>query len=131
MGSVTLVDSEVNKKVADGNNYFTFNAQLVDKYGHPLKKAGLNIEWSHNKEQQITLSAASTTTNDSGIASVTLKSSKIAVDDIIVYAKYRVPPLKPADKKVSFVGDIKTAKVGKSILNDADNNKIADGHPTS
>lgn len=126
VGSVTLVDSEVNK-VADGNNYFTFDAQLVDKYGHPLKKAGLNIEWSHNKEQQITLSAPSTTTNDSGIASVTLKSSKIAVDDIIVYAKYRVPPLKPADKKVSFVGDIKTAKVGKITLNDADNNKIADG----
>ncbi|CAA2931327.1 hypothetical protein ARSQ2_02480 [Arsenophonus endosymbiont of Bemisia tabaci Q2] len=63
----------------------------------------------------------------SGIASVTLKSSNIAVDDIIVYAKYRVPPLKPANKKVNFVGDVKTAKVGKIILNDADNNKIADG----
>lgn len=90
VGNVTLVDSVVSK-VADGNNRFTFEAQLVDKYGHPINKAGLKVEWSHNKEQQISLSAQSTPTNDRGIATVTLHSSKIAVDDIIVYAKYRVP----------------------------------------
>jgi 5-hydroxyisourate hydrolase-like protein (transthyretin family) len=126
VGDVTLVDSEVSK-VADGNNHFTFNAQLVDKYGHPITKAGLKVEWSHNKEQQITLSAESTPTNDRGIATVTLHSSKIAVDDIIVYAKYRVPPQKRADKNVNFIGDVKTARVGKITLNDAENKKIADG----
>lgn len=126
VGNVTLVDSVVSK-VADGNNRFTFEAQLVDKYGHPINKAGLKVEWSHNKEQQISLSAQSTPTNDRGIATVTLHSSKIAVDDIIVYAKYRVPPQKSADKRVSFIGDVKTARVGKITLNDADNKKIADG----
>ncbi|MFS1538753.1 MAG: Ig-like domain-containing protein [Candidatus Phlomobacter fragariae] len=123
--SVTLVDS-VNSKVADGKNSFTFKAKLVDRYDNPINKAGLIVEWSHNKEQQVELSAQTSLTNEQGIATITLQSSKVAVENIRVYAKYKVPPQIQSDE-VSFIGDVKAAKVSKINLNDADTRKVADG----
>ncbi|HGJ5875520.1 MAG TPA: Ig-like domain-containing protein [Arsenophonus sp.] len=124
--SVTLVDT-VASKVADGNNTFTFKAQLVDRYDNPINKAGLLVEWSHNKEGQVKLSAQTSPTDESGIATIILQSSKSAVDKVKVYAKYKVPPQIAANEEVSFTGDVTTARVGNINLNDAGNSKIADG----
>ncbi|MFV9996966.1 MAG: inverse autotransporter beta domain-containing protein [Arsenophonus endosymbiont of Dermacentor nuttalli] len=124
--SVTLVDP-VASKVADGNNTFTFKVRLVDRYDNPINKAGLLVEWSHNKEGQVKLSAQTSLTDESGIATIILQSSKSAVDKVKVYAKYKVPPKIAANEEVSFTGDVTTARVGNINLNDAGTSKIADG----
>ncbi|MCU6213355.1 Ig-like domain-containing protein [Morganella morganii] len=126
VGTVTLKD-DVTEKVADGKNTFTFTAQLVDENGNPVSKDGLVVSWTQNKGSDVELSATTSKTDDTGKATITLTSTKKAVDDILVSAQYAGTDKVDAGSLVSFIADEASAAITASVL---DNGKIltpADG----
>src|SRR5471032_380335 len=66
---VRLNDS-VNYKTADPQNSFTYTAQVQDGNGNPL--SDVKVTWSKDVQQGVTLSAATSTTDNDGNATVRL-----------------------------------------------------------
>ncbi|HBZ7486778.1 TPA: Ig-like domain-containing protein, partial [Klebsiella pneumoniae] len=126
VGTVTL-NGDVTEKVADGVNAFTYTAQLVDGNGNPIRQAGLDIKWTQDKGNDVTLSAVSSKTNTDGQATVTLTSTTKAVDDVRVSGQYESTAKAAADKTVSFIYNVNLAKVSTVTLDDAVIEKVADG----
>ncbi|GAA0341656.1 invasin-like inverse autotransporter protein [Morganella psychrotolerans] len=122
-----LLDGAVVKKVADGVNSFTYTAQLVDTNNNPVRQADLVVNWTQDKGSDVVLSATTSKTNADGKATITLTSTKKAVDDIRVSAQYLTTTAVPADKTVSFIHDLTSAKVSTVKLDGAVVQKIADG----
>ncbi|MEX9897272.1 invasin domain 3-containing protein, partial [Providencia rettgeri] len=115
--------------VANGTDTFTYTAQVVDGNGNPVTEAGMTVNWSQDKGEDVTLPATSTT-NASGEATITLTSTTKAVADITVNAKVGTTAAVDADKTVSFTYDISTAKVSTVTLNDDTQSKVANGTDT-
>nr|UNJ79698.1 hypothetical protein [Morganella morganii] len=126
VGTVKL-DGDVVQKIADGTSFFTYTAQVVDGNGNPVRKADLVVNWTQDKGSDVTLSAATTKTDVNGQATVTLKSTTKAVDNITVSAQYEDTAKVAADKTVSFIYELSSAKVGTVTLDDAVIEKVADG----
>ncbi|MFV9996967.1 MAG: inverse autotransporter beta domain-containing protein [Arsenophonus endosymbiont of Dermacentor nuttalli] len=124
---VSLNGRTINK-VANGTSYFTFSAQLVDGHGNLIKKSGLSVNWTHDKDSKdVQLSADTSQTDSNGIATIQLKSTTDAVKEILVSANYSGTTSVPANKKVNFVAEEGTIKLGSVELTDAVNVKVADG----
>ncbi|WP_147392392.1 Ig-like domain-containing protein [Arsenophonus endosymbiont of Aleurodicus floccissimus] len=105
--------------VADEKSYFSFSAQLVDGNGNPIKKSGLVVNWTHNKDpQKILLSAATRPTDSNSIASVELISTTNPVNQIRVSANYAVTASVEADQKVNFIAEEGLITIGTVELND-------------
>ncbi|TPW56595.1 Ig-like domain-containing protein, partial [Morganella morganii] len=126
VSTVTLKDGVI-EKIADGVNTFTYTAQLVDGNGNPVRQANLDVKWTQDKGSDVTLSAATTKTDADGQATVTLKSTKKAVDTITVKAQYLDTTEVAADKTVSFIYDLASAKIGTVKLTGDVVQKVADG----
>ncbi|TFQ20121.1 hypothetical protein ELV32_28135, partial [Escherichia coli] len=126
VSTVTLKD-DVTEKIADGVNTFTYTAQLVDGNGNPVRQANLDVKWTQDKGSDVTLSAATTKTDVNGQATVTLKSTTKAVDTITVKAQYKETTEVAANKTVSFIYNMASAKVGTVKLTGDVVQKIADG----
>ncbi|MEG0609919.1 MAG: Ig-like domain-containing protein [Morganella sp. (in: enterobacteria)] len=122
-----LLDGAIVQKVADGANTFTYAAQLVDSNNNPVRQADLIVNWAQDKGSDVVLSAATSKTDATGKATITLTSTKKATDDITVSAKYKETAEVPADKTVSFIYNINTVKVNTVTLNGNQTQKIADG----
>ena len=126
VGTVTL-DGDVVQKIADGTSFFTYTAQVVDGNGNPVRKADLVVNWTQDKGSDVTLSAVTTKTDVNGQATVTLKSTTKAVDNITVSAQYESTAAVAANKVVSFIADENSATISAYLL---DNGKMltpADG----
>ncbi|MEM8141292.1 Ig-like domain-containing protein, partial [Morganella morganii] len=80
-----------------------------------------------DKGSDVTLSAATTKTDVNGQATVTLKSTTKAVDTITVKAQYKETTEVAANKTVSFIYNMASAKVGTVKLTGDVVQKIADG----
>ncbi|MET4861932.1 Ig-like domain-containing protein [Morganella morganii] len=126
VGTVTLT-GDVVQKVADGVSFFTYTAQIVDGNGNDVHQADLVVNWTQNKGSDVELSAATSKTDAAGKATITLTSTKKAVDDVIVRAQYEETAAVPADNTVSFIYNITSAKVGTVKLDDTVTQKVADG----
>ncbi|WP_182853159.1 Ig-like domain-containing protein [Arsenophonus endosymbiont of Aleurodicus floccissimus] len=87
LGEIKLLDELVTRKVADGQQKFTFNVQLFDKNDNPIKQAGMTVYWGHDGSGKAQLNPTSKTNQD-GVATVELQSTTMAVDDIEVFAKF-------------------------------------------
>ncbi|MGM1345383.1 Ig-like domain-containing protein, partial [Morganella morganii] len=125
VGTVKL-DGDVVQKIADSTSFFTYTAQVVDGNGNPVRKADLVVNWTQDKGSDVTLSAATTKTDVNGQATVTLKSTTKAVDNITVSAQYEDTAKVAADKTVSFIYELSSAKVGTVKLDGDVVQKIAD-----
>lgn len=123
------LNGRATNKVADGKSYFSFSAQLVDGNGNPIKKSGLVINWTHNRDpQKVLLSAATTPTDSNGIASVELISTTNPINQIRVSANYAATASVEADKEVNFIAEEGIITVGTVELKDPDIvTKVADG----
>ncbi|WP_063654670.1 Ig-like domain-containing protein [Candidatus Arsenophonus triatominarum] len=125
IGSIELNDTTTTK-IADGSQYFTYTAQLVDKNGNLLKIADKVIDWHLNKNTNVNMPSTSET-DANGQAKIRLTSTTKAVDSVVVSAQYENTPQREANKRVSFIADISTARIGSIKLDDATTTKIADG----
>ncbi|WGL98298.1 inverse autotransporter beta domain-containing protein [Arsenophonus sp. aPb] len=115
-------------KVADGKSSFIFSAKLVDVNGNPIKKSGLMVNWSHDKDpKEVLLSDTTSPTDSNGIASIELKSTTTPVNQIVVSANFAASERIEADKKVNFISEEGVVTVGAVQLKDSDNVKVADG----
>ncbi|WP_339053797.1 inverse autotransporter beta domain-containing protein [Arsenophonus endosymbiont of Crataerina pallida] len=123
------LNGRATNKVADGKSYFSFSAQLVDGNGNPIKKSGLVVNWTHNRDpQKVLLSAATTPTDSNGIASVELISTTTPIDKIRVSANYAATASVEADQEVNFIAEEGLITVGTVELKDPDTvTKVADG----
>ncbi|WP_274371921.1 Ig-like domain-containing protein, partial [Morganella morganii] len=74
--STVELNDDVTEKVADGASVFTYTARLVDSSGNPVRQAGLDVNWTQDKGNDVTLSGTISQTNDKGEATITLKSTK-------------------------------------------------------
>ncbi|WP_119711736.1 Ig-like domain-containing protein [Arsenophonus endosymbiont of Aleurodicus floccissimus] len=124
VGNIILNDVD-NNKIADGNNGFEFSTQLVDHNRNPVKQAGLVIKWRQEKGTIVSLPASSETDSD-GRAPITLKSSKKAVDNVVIYAQYGTSGEEKSEA-VNFIANINTAKIKAVTLDDKVIDKVADG----
>ncbi|MBS0850166.1 Ig-like domain-containing protein, partial [Citrobacter sp. JGM124] len=120
---VTLTDTEVNK-VANGINAFNYTAQVVDANDNPVKQAGITVSWSQDKGSSVVLPSSSVT-DATGLATITLTSTNVAVADITVSARVGDTTSVSADEKVSFIANIATAHVVSVALQGTDVSKIA------
>ncbi|WP_049246497.1 Ig-like domain-containing protein, partial [Morganella morganii] len=93
----------------------------------PVRQANLDVKWTQDKGSDVTLSAATTKTDVNGQATVTLKSTTKAVDTITVKAQYKETTEVAANKTVSFIYNMASAKVGTVKLTGDVVQKIADG----
>ncbi|HHR6046718.1 TPA: Ig-like domain-containing protein, partial [Providencia alcalifaciens] len=108
--STVTLNGDTQSQVANGTNAFTYTAQVVDGNGNPVKEAGLTVNWSQDKGSDVTLPATSTT-NASGQATITLTSTTKAVADVMVSAMLESSASVNANKTVSFTADSSRAKV--------------------
>ncbi|OBU10408.1 Ig-like domain-containing protein [Morganella psychrotolerans] len=129
VGTVTLFGDKTTQ-IADGITYFTYTAQLVDKYNNPILLADQDVKWTQDKGVDVVLSAATSKTDATGKTSITLKSTKKAVDDVIVSAQYLATVTVPADKKISFIADAATARISSVNLKGEITRKVANGTNT-
>ncbi|EGT3611530.1 hypothetical protein FAP59_18255, partial [Morganella morganii] len=120
---VTLTDAETGK-VANGENLFTYTAQVEDGNGNPVP--GVTVNWSQDKGADVTLPATGVT-NEAGQITVTLLSTTKAVSGITVSAGTGSTPVVNADKVVSFTADSAAARVSRVTLTDAETGKVANG----
>ncbi|STZ23265.1 Attaching and effacing protein [Morganella morganii] len=126
VSKVTL-NGDVTQKVADGLSSFTYTAQLVDGNGNPIRQADLDVKWTQNKGSDVVLSAETSKTNADGVATITLISTTKVADNIRVSAQYAGTPVIQADKAVSFIYNVASARVSKVELNGSVTEKVADG----
>ncbi|WP_343103649.1 Ig-like domain-containing protein, partial [Morganella morganii] len=126
VSKVTL-NGDVTQKVADGLSSFTYTAQLVDGNGNPIRQADLDVKWTQNKGSDVVLSAETSKTNADGVAAITLISTTKVADNIRVSAQYAGTPVIQADKAVSFIYNVASARVSKVELNGSVTEKVADG----
>ncbi|MEM8351610.1 inverse autotransporter beta domain-containing protein, partial [Morganella morganii] len=126
VSKVTL-NGDVTQKVADGLSSFTYTAQLVDGNGNPIRQADLDVKWTQNKGSDVVLSAETSKTNADGMATITLISTTKVADNIRVSAQYAGTPVIQADKAVSFIYNVASARVSKVELNGSVTEKVADG----
>lgn len=121
---VTLV-GDVTEKVANGTNTFEFKAKLEDINGNPIPNQP--IVWGKSNGPSILIPLSMT--NGDGISEIKLQSiGTVAELDIIVNASYLDLAPVNANKHVSFIADVTTAKVSKIALVDSNvTTKIANG----
>ncbi|OBU10829.1 Ig-like domain-containing protein [Morganella psychrotolerans] len=129
VGTVALF-GDVTQQIADGITYFTYTAQLVDKYNNPILLADQDVKWTQNKGTDVVLSAETSKTDATGKTTITLKSTKKSVDDVIVSAQYLTTVTVPADKKISFIADATTARISSVNLKGEITRKVANGTNT-
>lgn len=118
------LDGNVKAKVANGKNTFTYTAKVLDANQNPV--AGMIVSSKANKED-VTVEST-TPTNNLGETMVTLSSSKVAVEDILVSAQFGTSAAKSADQTVSFTANRDDAKVSELVLIGNEKEKIADGN---
>ncbi|MBT0422597.1 Ig-like domain-containing protein [Morganella morganii subsp. morganii] len=85
------------------------------------------MKWTQDKGNDVVLSSATSQTNADGKATITLKSTTKAVDNITVSAQYESTAAVAANKVVSFIADENSATISAYLL---DNGKMltpADG----
>ncbi|WP_282808343.1 Ig-like domain-containing protein [Hafnia alvei] len=97
--TVTLSD-DVTTKVANGTDFFTYNALVIDLNDNPV--GGVAVTWSQDKGEAVTLSDSTSTTNGEGVATITLKSTTTLVANVGVSAQYAETAKKDANHKVTF-----------------------------
>ncbi|WP_182090509.1 hypothetical protein, partial [Morganella morganii] len=77
-----------------------------------VRQAFLDVKWTQDKGNDVVLSSATSQTNADGKATITLKSTTKAVDNVTVKAQYKETAEVAADKTVSFIYELSSAKVG-------------------
>jgi adhesin/invasin len=97
--TVTLSD-DVTTKVANGTDFFTYNALVIDLNDNPV--GGVAVTWSQDKGEAVTLSGSTSTTNGEGVATITLKSTTTLVANVGISAQYAETAKKDANHKVTF-----------------------------
>ncbi|MEM7990317.1 hypothetical protein Q4Q66_17410, partial [Morganella morganii] len=70
------------------------------------------LNWTQDKGNDVALSATTSKTDATGKATITLTSTKKAVDDVLVSAQYAGTAKVDANKLVSFIYELSSAKVG-------------------
>lgn len=118
------LDGNVKAKVANGKNTFTYTAKVLDTNKNPV--AGVTLSSKANKGN-VTVEST-TPTNNLGETTVTLRSSTVAVEDILVSAQLGTSADKNADQTVSFTANRDDAKVSALVLVGNEKEKIADGN---
>ncbi|MEM8141350.1 hypothetical protein Q4R50_16030, partial [Morganella morganii] len=83
--------------------------------------------WTQDKGNAVVLSATSSKTDATGKATVTLTSTTTAVDNVTVSAQYEDTAKVAANKAVSFIFELTSAKVGTDNLEGYVEQKVADG----
>ncbi|WP_440867932.1 Ig-like domain-containing protein [Symbiopectobacterium purcellii] len=109
---VRLNDS-VTRKAADGKNSFAYTARVEDANGNAV--SGADVFWSQDGEN-VSLSAAKTTTDSDGDTGVSLRAGTVPSADIQVSAALSGASQVNADKKVSFTADAATARVTSLVV---------------
>lgn len=123
---VDLKDRNVTSKIANGTNSFDYVATVKDGNGNVM--SGVTVNWSKAPDNDTTLSATTSTTDASGVATVTLTSTTKAVADIVVTGKVTTPFTASGDAtKVSFVPDVSTAKLVVELKDKSVTRKVANG----
>ncbi|WP_295895631.1 inverse autotransporter beta domain-containing protein [uncultured Bartonella sp.] len=123
---VELKDKSVTSKIANGTDRFDYIATVKDSFGNAL--SGVTVNWSKAPDNDATLSSTTSTTDASGVATVTLTSSTKAVADIVVTGKITTPFTASSDaNKVSFMPDLSTAKLIVDLKDKSVTRKIANG----
>ncbi|MHC5306970.1 Ig-like domain-containing protein, partial [Bartonella sp. LJL80] len=123
---VELKDTSVTSKVANGTNAFDYVATVKDGNGNAM--SGVVVNWSKSPDNDATLSATTSTTDASGIATITLTSTTKAVADIVVTGKVTTPFTDSDDAtKVSFVPDATTATLVVELKDTSVTSKVANG----
>ncbi len=104
------LDGKITEKAANGKNSFTFIAVVKDANDNLVPD--VEVTRQQNKGNDVTLpKPASSNTNTKGEAKIILTSTIKAVGGIQVSAQLKGGEAKDADRRVSFVGDISTAKI--------------------
>ncbi|MEM7990242.1 hypothetical protein Q4Q66_17030, partial [Morganella morganii] len=83
--------------------------------------------WTQDKGNDVVLSSATSQTNADGKATITLKSTTKAVDNVTVKAQYKETAEVAADKTVSFIYELSSAKVGTGKMDGDVVQQVADG----
>ena len=123
---VELKDKSVTSKIANGTDRFDYIATVKDSFGNAL--SGVTVNWSKAPDNDAALSATTSTTDASGVATVTLTSSTKAVADIVVTGKITTPFTASSDAtKVSFVPDTSRATLVVDLKDKSVTSKIANG----
>ena len=101
---VTLVDT-VTDKIANGTDFFTFDALVKDAHGNLVPNA--TVTWSQDKGNSVVLPSSSET-DVNGKATIALKSTKTEALLIQVSAAIGSGAAVNADKKVNFKAQLVT-----------------------
>ncbi|CAK9885803.1 MAG: hypothetical protein XXXJIFNMEKO3_02220 [Candidatus Erwinia impunctatus] len=123
VSSVILQGSEV-VKAANGQNSFTYIVTVKDSTGNRVP--GVSLQASADKPG-VNASVQGITNRD-GEVSVTLTSTTTAALDVMVSAHTDNTTPVDANQRVSFTGDVTSAKVSLVTLNGAEVSKVANGN---
>ncbi len=99
------VEADKTEAVADGSEAITWKAIVEDANKNPLPEVTVN--WQADRSD-VTLSPESATTNSNG--EVTTSGTSLKAGDVVVTATLTSQVEKSA-KAVSFIGDVKSAKI--------------------
>lgn len=106
---IAKVEGESTLAVANGIETIRFKALITDDKNNPLKNT--TVKWkSDHSTRYVRFSREETTTNDKGLAFVTVTSYKAT--DVVVTGSVAGSAEKSA-KPVTFIGDIATAKLAQ------------------
>ncbi|WP_182853158.1 Ig-like domain-containing protein [Arsenophonus endosymbiont of Aleurodicus floccissimus] len=119
--SVRLND-QIDSKLANDHNKFTFTALVLDVNDNPARQR--MVKWAHNKNDEVTLSATTSETDENGRTTIMLHSTNTVVNNIIVNASYGTSAPINA-QPVEFHVDTNTAQVGSVTLVDSEVNKVS------
>ncbi|MHC5308438.1 Ig-like domain-containing protein, partial [Bartonella sp. LJL80] len=123
---VELKDTSVTSKVANGTNAFDYVATVKDGNGNAM--SGVVVNWSKAPDNDATLSATTSTTDASGVATITLTSTTKAVADVVVTGAVSTLFTASDDAtKVSFVPDATTATLVVELKDTSVTSKVANG----
>ena len=104
------VTPDKTEEVADGVQAVTWTAKVVDANNNLLN--GVTVNWSADNNDA-RLSSASSTTGESGDATISATSLKSG--DVTMTTSITSPVAKSSARVVSFIGDLKTARMVKLV----------------
>lgn len=117
---VAAIDSEKQQVVANNNDTDKITAQVTDNFSHPLP--GVTVSWTVEKTDNTPVITKTTTTDSSGNAVLTLKSSKTG--SVTVSAEVKGTPAQETDP-ITFVADTASQRV--STLTRSKDQALANG----
>ncbi|MGX5012004.1 Ig-like domain-containing protein [Enterobacter asburiae] len=117
---VVTIDSEKQQVVANNNDTDKITAQVTDNFNHPI--SGVAVSWTVEKTDNTPVATKTSTTDSSGNAVLTLKSSKTG--SVTVSAEVKGTPAQETDP-ITFVADTASQRVSTITL--SKNQALANG----